>query len=209
MKFYDITLTLDQDTINYPGDTPFAVEPQKAIAAGDNCNLTKLVMSSHCGTHIDAPAHFFDQGLTIDEIGLEKFYGQVKLIDLTAESTQINAEMLSAHLEKGLKKVLLKTKGSELLAKKEFSKDYPHLVLDGAKLLLESGIELVGIDYLTIEAFESAGYPVHNLLLKNQVLILEGLDLRAVQEGYYTLCAFPLKVRKGDGTPLRAVLIAE
>ncbi len=206
MKIIDISMSLAPDSIIYPGDTPFSTERIKDLDSGELCNLSRLEMSSHSGTHLDAPSHFIREGKTIDEMPLDIYYGPVRIIDFGAKE-KISALDLKPHLGAGLKRIICKTRGWELIKKGDFNQNHPVFTADAAEFLVQNQIQLVGLDFITVERGEGENYPVHTTLLSNGIAILEGLYLEDVKPGDYILAAFPLKIAKGDGSPCRAVLI--
>ena len=191
----------------YPGDPPPRVEQAKAIRAGDVCNVSLLTMGSHTGTHVDAPYHFIDGGARLGEVALERMVGEALVVDLRGRAAVDAAALESAALRTG-DILLCRTDNSWRWEKAEFQRDFVYLTLDAADLLVERGIRAVGIDYLSIEQFGSSDFPVHHRLLGAGVFVIEGLDLRAVEPGRYTLVCLPLKFPDLDGAPARAVLLA-
>ena len=191
----------------YPGDPPPRVEQAKAIRAGDVCNVSLLTMGSHTGTHVDAPYHFIDGGARLGEVALERMVGEALVVDLRGRAAVDAAALESAALRTG-DILLCRTDNSWRWEKAEFQRDFVYLTLDAAGLLVERGIRAVGIDYLSIEQFGSSDFPVHHRLLGAGVFVIEGLDLRAVEPGRYTLVCLPLKFPDLDGAPARAVLLA-
>ena len=191
----------------YPGDPPPRIEQAKAIRAGDVCNVSLLTMGSHTGTHVDAPYHFIDGGARLGEVALERMVGEALVVDLRGRAAVDAAALESAPLRTS-DILLCRTDNSWRWEKAEFQRDFVYLTLDAAGLLVERGIRAVGIDYLSIEQFGSRDFPVHHRLLGAGVFVIEGLDLRAVEPGRYTLVCLPLKFPDLDGAPARAVLLA-
>ena len=204
-KFFDITLDLSEDTIIYPGDPKFEKEYICSIDMGDSFNISSISMGSHTGTHIDAPKHFYNDGNTIDSIDLEKLIGKARVIELL-EVEEINREILEkVYIEEG-DRILFKTKNSKILRQNKYEEDFVSLTKCGAEYLIENNIKLVAIDYLSIEGINSEFNDVHLLLLKNNIVIIEGVNLLEVPEGEYNISALPLKIKDGDGAPARVVL---
>lgn len=180
------------------------------VSNGDRFTLTRLRMSAHTGTHIDAPAHFIKGGGTIDDIDLEALIGPVQVIDLASADGHITrGDLQAAGLPAGTERVLLKTKNSALWKNPVFRNDYVALAADGAQWLVERRMRLVGIDYLSVEAFDSTEFAAHNSLLAAGVVVLEGVNLQEVGSGTYQLVCLPLKIEGAEGAPTRAVLILE
>ncbi len=203
-RIIDISLPLEKGIICYPGDTPFCSEAMCTIARS-GCNMSQLTVGTHTGTHIDAPLHFLERGKGVDELPLERFMGMAQVVEVVGES--IGPEFLQGLRLSQIRTLLFKTRNSLLLEEKGFRRDYVHLTADGAACLVEMGIDLVGIDYLSIERFGTPDFAVHKTLLEAGISILEGLDLRGVAPGTYFLIALPLRITGGDGSPLRAVLL--
>lgn len=204
MKIHDISLTISTELPVYPGDPPVVLEALTRISAGGAANLSRLSISTHCGTHLDAPFHYCDDGLTVDAVPLTLLVGEALVAELSAV-VAIGRQQLAGLPLRGVKRLLLKTGNSARLPTKDFNRDYAHLTEDGARYLLEREIGLVGIDGLSIESFDGDG-SVHRLLLGNGVGILEGLRLDGVAPGHYELICLPLKIQGGDGAPARAIL---
>jgi arylformamidase len=190
----------------YPGDPPPRIEQAKAIRRGDVCNVSLLTMGSHTGTHVDAPYHFIDGGARLGEVALDRMVGEALVADLRSRAAVDAAALESTPLRAG-DILLCRTDNSWHWEKPDFQRDFVYLTLDAAALLVERGIRAVGIDYLSIEEFGSSDFPVHHCLLGAGVFVIEGLDLRAVEPGRYTLVCLPLKFPDLDGAPARAVLL--
>ena len=204
MKIYDITMPLSAELPVFPGDPPVSIEPVTRLDRGDTANVSRISMATHSDTHIDVPRHFNDRGLTVDHLPLTLLVGKVLVAELHGVR-QIGREELKRLPIKGEERLLLKTDNSALWDQSGFHEEYVHLTEAGAVYLLEAGVRLVGIDYLSVERFDGGG-EVHRLLLDNGTLILEGLNLDGVPAGHYELLCLPLKIKGGDGAPVRAVL---
>jgi arylformamidase len=207
MNIYDISLPVSGDLPVWPGDPPVTLERAGSIKAGASANVTRIELGSHAGTHIDAPHHFFEQGRTADAISLEACIGPCLVLEHGPE-TPIEREDLDFHDLEGCERILFKTRNSDRWARgtAEFTEDYVSLGMSAAVRLVEKKIVLVGVDYLSIEAFIAPGNPVHSILLENEIVIVEGLNLSAVKPGRYELICLPLKIVGSDGAPARAVL---
>lgn len=204
MKIIDISLEINDEMPIYPGDTQFIKKPICTIDTS-GCNMMELLLSTHTGTHIDASYHFIKTGARIDEIELSTFIGKTQVIEVKGDT--IDAHVIEQSLKPEIKRVLFKTSNSSLLKSKSFSKNYVYLNDDGADSLVDKGIILVGIDYISIERFGTQTFSVHKKLFKAGITILEGINLTHVEAKEYTLIAFPLKLKGLDGSPVRAVLI--
>ena len=204
MRYYDITVPLSADLPVYPGDPQFALDPALRLAHGDCANVSRITLCTHSGTHLDPPRHFSDRGMTVDQVPPERLIGKALVVEITGVA-EIGRKDLERLRIKGVERLLLKTDNSELWKTHGFVHDYAALSVDGARFLLEAGVKLVGIDYLSVESVEGDG-EIHRLLLDNGVLILEGITLADVTPGEYELICLPLKIKDGDGAPVRALL---
>jgi arylformamidase len=206
-RMFDITLPISEHLIVYPGSPETKLLPHDRIADGAAANVTELRFGSHTGTHVDAAHHFIDGGQTVDELPLDVLIGEAEVVQIDDGVTAIGApELEAAGVGTGAERVLLRTRNSALLGRPEFQKDFAYITGDGARFLVDAGIRLVAIDYLSVEAFD-AGEPVaHRTLLQHRMVVVEGVDLRAVQPGRYELICLPLRVRGIDGAPVRALL---
>jgi len=207
-RIYDISVPIRSGGIVYPGNPEIDITLQQAVAKGAGANVSAIRFGSHTGTHADASRHFFDDGQPVDQIPLDRLIGPALLVSFPDEVRAIGAADLKAHDLRGRKRILLRTRNSALLSQKQFAPDYTYLAPDGAEYLVEKGVELVGIDYLSIEQFHSGHHRTHRTLLAKSVVILEGLDLSAPPPGEYQLICLPLRIEGCDGAPARAVLIA-
>jgi arylformamidase len=204
MRIYDITMPLSAELPVYPGDPQVLLTPVTRIADGDSSNVSRITLCTHSGTHIDPPRHFSDLGLPVDELPLGLLIGKALVLEIRGFQ-EIGCKELERLRIKGVERLLLKTDNSGLWEEKSFNHDFAALSIDGARYLLEAGVKLIGIDYLSIESAEGDG-EVHRLLLDNGVLILEGVTLADVAPGEYELICLPLKIKGGDGAPVRALL---
>ena len=207
-RIYDISLPIRSGGLVYPGNPEVEITLQQAVAKGAGANVSSIRFGSHTGTHADAARHFFDDGQSVDRIPLERLIGPALLLGFPDDLRAIGAADLRNHDLKGRTRILLRTRNSALLSQKEFVREYTYLAPDGAQYLVDNGVELVGIDYLSIEQFHSGHHMAHRILLERSVVILEGLDLSAPAPGEYELICLPLRIEGCDGAPARAVLIA-
>lgn len=207
-RIYDISVPIRSGGLVYPGNPEIDITLQQAVAKGASANVSTIRFGSHTGTHADASRHFFDDGQTVDKIPLERLIGPALLVKFGDEVRSVGAAELQAHDLKGHKRILLGTRNSALLSQKVFVRDYTFLAPDGAQYLVDKGVELVGIDYLSIEQFHSGHHRTHRTLLERSVVIVEGLDLSVPSSGEYQFICLPLRIAGCDGAPARAVLIA-
>jgi arylformamidase len=206
-QIIDISVPIKSGGLIYPGNPSIEVELQQAVARGAGANVSFIRFGSHTGTHADAARHFFDDGQPVDQIPLERLIGPAIVLHFDDAVRAIGAEELRAFDLGSHTRVLLRTRNSALLSQAGFVPDYTFLAPDGAEYLVSKGVELVGIDYLSIEQFHSGHHKTHRTLLAKAVVILEGLDLSRVSAGEYDLICLPLRLEGCDGAPARAVLV--
>lgn len=178
----------------YPGDPETSVRRIRSIKNGDGYNLSTLSMSLHSGTHIDAPYHFLENGLTANEISLSALMGECSVVSFLGQNDDITGRDIEEAVSPGTRKVILKTLGE------------CHLTRSAAAALISLGVELVGIDSNSIAVEDDEDY-IHREMLMAGVILLEGLTLRHVQSGKYTLVAMPLKIDGVEAAPCRAILM--
>jgi arylformamidase len=206
-RIHDISIPIKAGGLVYPGNPAIEITAQQAISQGAGANVSLISFGSHTGTHVDAVKHFFDDGETIDHIDPARFIGPAIVIAMDDSTKQVTAADLEQHDLRGHTRVLIRTRNSGLLADPEFHRDYTYLAPDGAQYLVDKGVDLVGVDYLSIEQFRSGHHRTHRTLLEKGIVIVEGLDLSAVEAGEYDLVCLPLKLAGLDGAPARAILI--
>ena len=208
MRIYDVSVPISTGTPTYPGDPGIEVEQWAAISRGDPANVSLLRFGAHTATHVDAPAHFIEGAGKVDAMPLDVLIGEACVVEIPDGARVIEA----GHVPelRGVGRVLFKTRNSAFWANPggHFRTDYTYLGTDAARALVEMGVRLVGIDYLSVERFGSEGFETHQVLLGNRVVIIEGLDLREVTAGTYELICLPLRIASGsgDGAPARVVL---
>jgi arylformamidase len=210
MRIYDVSVALNSATPTYPGDPGIEIKKWKTLANGDSSNVSLIDFGLHSGTHVDAPAHFIEGAATVDALPLEHLLGKAEVVEVDDHVTSIDEPTVREKCSTGVQRILFKTRNSAFWDKPEagFREDFAYLEPEAARWLVEQGVKLVGIDYLSIEKYHSTTFETHRTLLSNGVVILEGLDLRAVAAGSYELICLPLKVvgGSGDGAPARVVL---
>jgi arylformamidase len=213
MPIHDISAPLRPDLPSWPGEEGLRRCVLSDVAVGDGATVSELTLGSHTGTHIDAPSHFLEDGGGIDSLELDALVGRAYVAALATEGTHATAADLdAAGVPEAVERLLLRTRSSGWSAlETEFREDFVGLDVDAARWCVERGLRLVGIDYLSIEPYGAgeADHAGHRALLGARVVILEGLDLAAIEPGWYRLAALPLLIPGGDGAPARAVLIEE
>ena len=204
VKIHDVTVPLVPGLAAFPGDPPLQVE--RLQQAGDApYGLSRLSLTTHSGTHVDAPSHFVAGGATVDELPLEILMGKTRVVELLARERVERADLESLDLRDDLR-VLLKTRMSGQLLKPGYQEDHVYLTEDAAVYLVQAGLKLVGFDYLSIDRFGNSAFLAHHALLGAGVIVVEGLDLSEVDPGEYDMACLPLRVGGGDGAPARVVL---
>jgi arylformamidase len=205
MKLIDVYVPLDANLPTYPGNTPFTIEPIKRLARGDSSNVSTLHLSAHAGTHVDAPRHFFDQGIGVDALPLEMLCGRTRVIEVMSRKGITADDLAAAKLSEDVR-VLIKTHNSRLWGTPQFHNDFIGVTDTGARYLVEHGIKVVGVDYLSVEIFKTPGAPAHHVLLGAGTIVIEGLNLIEVEPAVYDMICLPLRVVGSDGAPARVVL---
>ncbi len=203
---YDVSLPITEALPVWPGDASVRVTQVSHLKRGDAATVSRLDLSAHTGTHVDAPAHFVPGGTGADTLDLNLLVGPALVVE--TDAAQITPAVLRAlDIPAHTQRVLFRTRNSTLWeSARDFREDFVALTEEGAQWLVTRGARLVGIDYLSIAPFE-ASIPTHRVLLEAGVIILEGLDLRGIHPGLYDLVCLPLKLAGGDGAPARAILI--
>jgi len=205
MKLIDVTVPLDSNVPTYPGNTPFQVEAIKRLANGDSSNVSTLHLSAHAGTHVDAPRHFFDDGAGAEHLPLEMLCGRARVIELTTRKGVTPDDLAPFDLTEDVR-LLIKTHNSKLWGSPVFYDDYIGVTEPAARFLVEHGVKLLGVDYVSVEEFRKPGAPAHRTLLGAGTIVIEGLNLRDVDPGTYEMFCLPLSIVGADGAPARVVL---
>jgi arylformamidase len=211
-RIIDVSLPIAGDMLVWPGDPSAEVIPRKRMAKGDASNVSELRIGTHTGTHVDPPVHFIQGADGIDRVAPDTLVGPAVVAHLPEANGPVGpAELDALDLPTGTTRLLLRTSNSELWRQPRpvpFPETYACLSVEGANWVVERGLGLIGVDFLSVERKGAQGHPVHTTLLSNGVVIVEGLDLGHAEPGQYTLACLPLKVVDGDGGPARAVLIS-
>jgi arylformamidase len=206
-KIFDISLPLSSTLPVWPDTKDFNLEPVQRLSNGDNCNESSYSANIHTGTHIDMPWHFLNDGSKTDSLRLERMIGPALVVWLPGIK-KITPEVLkSIDIPKDTERLIFRTDNSNLWGQGEveFIEDFVALTVDSATWLVEAGIDVVGIDYLSIQLFGDSN-KTHEILLQANILILEGLNLYEVLPGTYELICLPLAICGAEGAPARAVL---
>jgi len=206
MTYLDISQPIRRDMVVWPNDPGVAIEIESDICCGADLHLTRISLGCHTGTHLDAPLHFEPDGISVDELELDVLIGPCRVVHLPDVAQHIER----AHLEglglEGCARVLFKTSNGARFETGTFQSDFVAVAPSAAELLVELGVRLVGVDYLSVEPFVNDNWRTHHTLLRAGVIVVEGLDMRAVPPGDYQLMALPLLIEGAEGAPVRAVL---
>lgn len=209
MEIYDISMTIKEGMIAYPGDPVYSRETFCDLEAGANATLTIYRFGSHTGTHVDAPSHMVSGGRSADEIPLETLVGAARVIHIPNERAITKAHLETKALS-GVKRILVKTDNScTLREQKTFNESFCYFDESAARYLASLGVLLVGFDYLSVDPYNEGHHRAHDQLLPNDIVILEGIDLKDVPEGDYLLVTGMTKIEHSDGAPARALLIKD
>lgn len=206
---YDITVLLGEESITYPGDPPFSRELVTTLKDQGNCELSRISMSSHSGTHLDAPSHFIQGGKSIDRYTPEDFIFSALVAEIMDNRIIHPKEVMDIRINPG-DALLFKTENSRSGRCKSgiFSREHVFLSEEAADFCIEKGVGLIGMDYITIEGYKDSTFAVHRKILGNNILILEGIDLSEIPSGRYMLFCPALKIKDGEASPVRAFLMA-
>jgi arylformamidase len=209
-KIHDVTVSFSPEVPVWPGDPEIELRPLSRTANGAAGNTTQIICPTHCGTHVDPPWHFIDDGADLDGVPIERWVGPCQVIELPAGITVIDPKDLeTAGIAVQTTRLLMKTTNSAKWKTRPltFETDYVALSPAGARWIIDRGLNLIGIDYLSFETYTDAENAVHRTILGHGIVAIEGLDLSAVSPGFYDLVCLPLKIRHGDGAPARVILL--
>lgn len=208
MQLIDISLTLSEDLPTWPGDPAIKLERISEIQSGADANVTHLSMTVHAGTHVDAPEHFLDKQGTVDDLPLDLLVGPAAVVEIQTREQITRKDLQSAGIAPHTRRLLFKTPNSRGWSEgnRTFQEDFVAISAGAAEYLVERGVEVIGVDYLSVAPFHEP-VPTHQILLEAGVLIIEGLDLSRAEPGDYSLLCLPLKIKDSDGAPARVLLM--
>lgn len=205
MRIYDVTVPISEEMVVYPGDPSIHIEPVQEIGKDNSSsNVSRYSFGSHIGTHVDPPFHFIKDGMTVDRLPLDMLIGAVRVAEVS--ECVIDDRVITRLDLDGVTRLFFKTTNSLLWERSDFVEDFVYITPKAASVLIERGIRAVGIDYLSVEKFDSETPLTHLTFLGAGVLIVEGLDLSAVEPGDYEMICLPMRIKEGDGAPARVVL---
>jgi arylformamidase len=207
MKLFDISLTIAEDLPVWPGDPKIEIKKISQIEDGEDANVTHLSSCVHIGTHVDAPDHFLGNHQTVEKLPLDLLVGPAYVVELDVIGQISAANLHKAAIPEGTRRLLFKTTNSQVWeqAYGDFKEDFIALQADAAAVLVERGVEVVGVDYLSVAPFDDPA-PTHRILLEAGVLVIEGLNLAGIEAGEYRLYCLPIKIKGSDGAPARVLL---
>lgn len=206
MNWKDISVSISPNLVVWPGDPPVRIEMVNDMHLGHEANLSRLDISAHTGTHMDAPRHFVKEGLSLDKMPLKVGIGTARVIGIE-DRHSIKVDELRQHDILKDERILFKTKNSETdWTEKPFMYDFVHLETDAAKYLAEKRILLCGIDYLSVSGINKNETQVHRALLETGIWVIEGLFLKDVEPGCYEMVCLPVKIENSDGAPARVLI---
>ena len=205
-NWIDISLTIHPGMPYWPDNPAVSVEPSQCLAHGDICNVSKLTIGTHTGTHVDGLNHFIKGAIGIDKMPLDATIGKARVIKIEDPKQIKVAEIEPHNLQEG-ERILFKTQNSDrALQSDTFIEDFVHISTDAAKYLAQKKVRTVGVDYLSVGGYEGNVIDVHHALLGSGIWAIEGLNLSQVEPGEYELICLPIKLKNGDGGLARAIL---
>ena len=209
-NWIDVTVPLKEGMVIWPGDVVIKIERRRSMERGDAANNSAISLGVHTGTHMDAPKHFIKDGKSIDKLPFETSVGPARVIEIK-DKVSIKPEELKMHNIKKGERILFKTVNSPRCWQTDaFVNDFVFITRDAAQFLVDAGVILVGVDYLSVGSPldpEKAMRPdTHQILLGSGLYLIEGLNLTAVKAGEYNLICLPLKLMDAEGSPVRAIL---
>ncbi len=206
--YYDVTLPYSPDLPAWPGESKPVIRRINDMDEGDGVNVSRIDACVHFGTHVDAPVHFIDGDRAAESLDVAVMVGPALVVEFP-DAPAITADMLEgAGIPHDVDRILFKTRNSELWNNPahDFFEDFAAIAADGAQWLVDRGVRLVGVDYLSIESFHTTDFAVHKTILGAGIVAVEGLDLRPVSGGVYEMACLPMKIVGADGAPARVVL---
>jgi arylformamidase len=202
----DVTAPLHSGMVHWPDNPPVKIERMLDISKGDNANVSELSMGSHTGTHMDAPVHFINDGISLDKMDLAATIGPARVINVDDEEA-IHPDAIKGEEINPGDRILFKTRNSNSEWWSEpFNEKFIYLTHEAAELLAEREVRTVGVDYLSVGGYKRDGAQTHRALLEAGIWIIEGLRLGEIEPGAYDLICLPLLITGADGAPSRALL---
>lgn len=208
MRIHDISVPIVEGMVVWQGQEPVTLEFLGHVDRGDSNTSTQIALNAHTGTHVDAPLHFIKGGGGVDALDLNVLVGPAYVVEALDADALTRAVFESLSIPAGTERLLVHTRNSEWWARNDrtFHENYVGVTRDGAEWLVEHGVKLIGVDYLSVAAYSDTATP-HHVLLGAGVIPLEGLNLTGIAPGQYQLVALPMNLAGRDGAPTRAILI--
>ena len=205
-NWIDISLTIYSGMPHWPDNPPVSIEPSQCLTHGDVCNVSKITLGSHTGTHVDGINHFIKGGMGIDQMPLDATIGRARVIEIK-DPEFINVAEIEPHNIQAGERILFKTQNSSRALKSEtFVENFVHISTEAANYLAKKQVRTVGVDYLSVGGYQGNVVEVHRALLGSGIWAIEGLNLSQVKPGEYELICLPIKIKNGDAGLARAIL---
>jgi arylformamidase len=205
-NWIDVSVPVRPGMVHWPGDPQVKLERMMSIGNGEQANVTRIDMSAHTGTHMDAPLHFFDEDPGMEALPLDIAIGPARVVGIEGQEPIDRGQLEGLEVRSGERILFRTTNSDRRWWERDFDPAFVHVSLEAAELLGEAGVALVGVDYLSVGGYESDGAETHRALLGAGVWIVEGLDLSKVEPGDYELICVPVKLVGSDGAPARALV---
>ncbi|HEX2548645.1 MAG TPA: cyclase family protein [Gammaproteobacteria bacterium] len=204
-KYFDLSVNITEELVTFPGDPIYYAQDVCSLDKGALFHLSKIQLGNHTGTHIDFPAHVIKGGKTSDDYPIESLIGSGLIVEVPDKEISITKDFIAKQDILFNDFVFFKTSNSNISKIDEFTSDYVFIESDAAEELVKKGVKIVGIDYISVDKYESENLPVHKSLLSKDVLIVEGLELKKIPVGRYKIYILPIKINKMDGLPARVI----
>jgi arylformamidase len=202
----DVSVSLFTGMVHWPNDPSIEIERIMDIEKGDEATVSKLSMGVHTGTHMDAPLHFFEHGISMDRLPFSATLGRARVIAINDNASIKPAELEPHNIQMG-ERILFKTRNSTYAwGSNTFVEDFVYISHAAAQYLAQLQVQTVGVDYLSVGGYRSDGPETHHALLGAGIWIIEGLNLAQISPGLYDLICLPLKLLGAEGAPARAIL---
>ncbi|MBA2650847.1 MAG: cyclase family protein [Tatlockia sp.] len=205
-QVYDLTAPITANTVGYPGDPRFSTENVVSLESGSQFHLCHMHLGNHTGTHIDFPAHVVQGGKTSSDFPIQSLIGSGLIIEVPDTEMSITKHFIKS-LESICQNdfVFFKTANSKISKQAEFTEKYVFINPDAAEELIKKGVKVVGIDYINVDSYDAENLPVHHSLLSNNILIVEGLELKGAPLGRCEIYIMPINIPEMDGLPVRVI----
>jgi len=205
LRSYDLSTKISPDLVVFPGDPKYSTEVVSSLEKGETFNLCHMHLGNHAGTHIDFPAHTIKNHKTSSDFPIEFLIGPGIIIQVPPTEKSVTKEFVAKQPIMGSDIVFFKTSNSKISKHTPFTEKYVYIEPDAATELLQKGVKIVGIDYISVDRYDDESLTVHNTLLSKEVLIVEGLELSEIPEGRYEIFIMPLNIPDMDGLPARVL----